>query len=1204
MMTGKMHRMINAGVTTHGAQRASRVLRVFVSSTFHDMQAERDELIKHVALTLRAACERRGVSFGFVDLRWGITEEESNRGEVLPICLAEIEHCRPYFIGLLGDRYGWVPDAIPAEVMQREPWLPEHAGCSVTEIEALAGALRNPTPDAAFFYLRAPGDRQLDARLNRLRERIRASGLTVHDYEAVGDFGRQVLADMTALVERLYPASEIVDPLTRAAADHATFARRLTTLYEGRDADLEQLDAHIEGDGPPLVLIGESGIGKSALLANWADRRRRSKPDELLLEHYLGASSESAGWAPLTVRIMSELKRRLELSREIPEERHQLRPAFAEFLYAAGDKQRVVLIIDGLDKLEDEDNAPDLLWLPSILPTGVRVLLSTLPGRSLIELRNRQWPTFGLAALASAARRSLAVSYLDRYRKRLSEPRLARIVDADQSASPLYLRALLEELRVFGEHNRLDDRIEHYLQSQANVDLYALVLARWEADYERGRPHLVRDSLSLIWAARRGIRETELLELLGEGTARPLPHAHWSPLRLAAESNVVDRDGLLGLPEGPFRMAVERRYLAGEGAGYAAHLRLADYFELRADDVRKAEELLWQLSRAQAWDRLADCLGDLELLALACVESSLEVSRYWDEIEKHTERRRAEAYRVVIESPRDHLGMMRDVSALLMNGGAHNEARRMLSAAQAHCAQTGDTALEAELARFEFKVERNRRFHDREFKLAKIPSAPLEHQIELLRGLDQPKALIDALRSLAENKIDYATGFQGAEARAIIMQSLALLREAERIALDSGRVYDRVLALLLQAETYKGLGDCHAAFHLHDLAYAIALRSLDKDALADAASQRGDLLLMIGATEDADRSYEAGFELLRQLASLESLAKRMTTAASNYIRYTVDAPHCEKALALREEARRMHRIVGNWDPMLNPARDEIIRLICQQRREGPQADPPGAAFEGPSWGWWMVPAERVKACAASLKTCFRTLGGAGVIERLEVEFAAGLHYVLGTLGRDLPARRPEWSVRLIEALKRGFPDASGLPDESTLVDAVAATLQGVVPGLHVLNDDLARDYGPYRYSSAEDHVALIFSIGLLAWPGIAERFAGRELDMLDIYPGGWEAWGAKGLKHLRAKAIELSEFYGRALNKGMTVICGPSGPALSQYIDTFEETLPLSPQGWFEGRSGRDREIECKCRDCGHEFTFDPLQGERPPPRCPVCRNR
>jgi hypothetical protein len=77
--------------TCPDAQRALRVLGVFVSSTFHDMQAERDELIKHVALTLPAACERRGVSFGFGDLRWGITGEGSNRGEALPMCLAEIE---------------------------------------------------------------------------------------------------------------------------------------------------------------------------------------------------------------------------------------------------------------------------------------------------------------------------------------------------------------------------------------------------------------------------------------------------------------------------------------------------------------------------------------------------------------------------------------------------------------------------------------------------------------------------------------------------------------------------------------------------------------------------------------------------------------------------------------------------------------------------------------------------------------------------------------------------------------------------------------------------------------------------------------------------------------------------------------------------------------------------------------------------------
>jgi hypothetical protein len=44
-----------------------------------------------------------------VDLRWGVTAEQTERGETLPLCLAEIDNCRPYIISLLGERYGWVP---------------------------------------------------------------------------------------------------------------------------------------------------------------------------------------------------------------------------------------------------------------------------------------------------------------------------------------------------------------------------------------------------------------------------------------------------------------------------------------------------------------------------------------------------------------------------------------------------------------------------------------------------------------------------------------------------------------------------------------------------------------------------------------------------------------------------------------------------------------------------------------------------------------------------------------------------------------------------------------------------------------------------------------------------------------------------------------------------------------------------------------
>ena len=41
-----------------------------------------------------------------VDLRCGIAEKDSRQGKVIPICLGVIGRCRPYFVGMLGERYG------------------------------------------------------------------------------------------------------------------------------------------------------------------------------------------------------------------------------------------------------------------------------------------------------------------------------------------------------------------------------------------------------------------------------------------------------------------------------------------------------------------------------------------------------------------------------------------------------------------------------------------------------------------------------------------------------------------------------------------------------------------------------------------------------------------------------------------------------------------------------------------------------------------------------------------------------------------------------------------------------------------------------------------------------------------------------------------------------------------------------------------
>ena len=60
------------------------VIRVFLSSTFADMEHERSYFNEVLAPKLGRICSDRGVSFFNVDLRWGITEEDQVGGGSVP----------------------------------------------------------------------------------------------------------------------------------------------------------------------------------------------------------------------------------------------------------------------------------------------------------------------------------------------------------------------------------------------------------------------------------------------------------------------------------------------------------------------------------------------------------------------------------------------------------------------------------------------------------------------------------------------------------------------------------------------------------------------------------------------------------------------------------------------------------------------------------------------------------------------------------------------------------------------------------------------------------------------------------------------------------------------------------------------------------------------------------------------------------------
>src|SRR3990167_9686972 len=130
-----------------------RNVRVFVSSTFLDMHGERDVLVKYVFPEIKAYCKSKRINFFNVDLRWGVTEGEDYTS--IDVCLTEVDKCRPFFIGLLGDRYGWVPDAYHVSEDPQLSWLKEYpTGRSITELEIHFGALQHNVGVGSAIYIR------------------------------------------------------------------------------------------------------------------------------------------------------------------------------------------------------------------------------------------------------------------------------------------------------------------------------------------------------------------------------------------------------------------------------------------------------------------------------------------------------------------------------------------------------------------------------------------------------------------------------------------------------------------------------------------------------------------------------------------------------------------------------------------------------------------------------------------------------------------------------------------------------------------------------------------------------------------------------------------------------------------------------------------------------------------------------------------
>lgn len=603
----------------------NRQIRVFISSTFRDMQAERDHLMTKTFPLLRQKAARRDVSLVELDLRWGITEEESQSGRVVQICLNEIDNSRPFFIGLLGDRYGWCPDrrklAGNTLLEERYPWLGEELerGVSITEIEMQYGVLRSPETVNAFFFLKKGSD-ESDERLRRLKDAIRNDLRYPHaEYENPEQLGRQVEAAFDELLDRLFPQGELT-PLEAERLAQRAFLRSRCGVYIRNEKDFEALDTFLHDDRRQLVVTGQSGMGKSALIANWIDGIGKD-PARSVIYHFVGNSGAEGDYRRILNRLNDEIR---DLYAIEDDERGDSDPgkALQELLVQAGNRKPLLVVLDGIDQLADEQDAKLLNWLPEA-PEGVKILFSTREDDAVTTtLRRRGYPEHSVHPLDQSQRRKLIGDYLHRYGKSLIAERIDRIVTAPVTRNTLVLRTLLDELVSFGVHEQLDRRIDRYLEASDTEDFFQRVLQRAEEDYGE---QLVRGTLSLIAVSRAGMSEPELLEIGG------IRQLEWSQFYGAFAGHFTVKNGLVQFSHRYLRDAVRRKYLSQETDGRACRERIIVYMTdtRRSGLGRTYDELAHQYHEAGLTGELYALLTDYDVFNHYYEKAPERLGRYW-----------------------------------------------------------------------------------------------------------------------------------------------------------------------------------------------------------------------------------------------------------------------------------------------------------------------------------------------------------------------------------------------------------------------------------------------------------------------------------------------------------------------------------------------------------------------------------------------
>jgi hypothetical protein len=287
-------------------------------------------------------------------------------------------------------------------------------------------------------------------------------------------------------------------------------------LFTGRTEVLERIGAYLRvGNAGPLAVSGVSGSGKSTVMARAVAAAQAKHPQAEIIFRFIGVTPESTQARALLESLCRQISSRYGMERPVATEYLKLCQDFSARLEDIPANKPLYLFLDALDQLSNLNNGRSLDWLPIGLPSQVRLVVSTSldsPCFPVLESQLAKDDLLRLSEMPDYEGRDLLTRLFSQAKRTLQPPQRDKVLEGFKySPLPLYLKLAFEEARRW----RSGD-----VPCDLEKDIPGLIQGLFER-LSRPANHgrlLVFASLGFLAAAKNGLTEDELIDLLSEDT--------------------------------------------------------------------------------------------------------------------------------------------------------------------------------------------------------------------------------------------------------------------------------------------------------------------------------------------------------------------------------------------------------------------------------------------------------------------------------------------------------------------------------------------------------------------------------------------------------------------------------------------------------------------------------------------------------------